>query len=132
MQQRVRKLHRGKRPSSSGQLPVPVALNAGSPTLFANNIHQRKGFVNTPSKKITAEALRTVSIEAFNWRYRLTLNCQLSVVNCKLIFKAPLILLLPFKISSVPIPFRWFSQCPGSYNGCKDQLREDGKCNARK
>ncbi len=23
-------------PSSSGQLPVPVALNAGSPTLFAD------------------------------------------------------------------------------------------------
>ena len=41
-----------KNPSSSGQLPVPVALNAGSPTLFANNIHQRKGFVNTHLKNI--------------------------------------------------------------------------------
>ena len=28
-----------KYPSSSGQLPVPVALNAGSPTLFAHMIH---------------------------------------------------------------------------------------------
>ena len=35
------------RPSSSGQLPVPVALNARSPTLFANNIHQICRFVNT-------------------------------------------------------------------------------------
>lgn len=36
MGQRVRKSHRGiKVPSSSGQLPVPVALDARSPTLFS-------------------------------------------------------------------------------------------------
>ena len=34
MQQRVRWPHRGKDPSSTGQLPVPAALNARSPTLF--------------------------------------------------------------------------------------------------
>ena len=36
MGQRVRKSHRGiKVPSSSGQLPVPVALDARLPTLFS-------------------------------------------------------------------------------------------------
>ncbi len=34
-------------PSSSGQLPVPVALNARSPTLFAVIIHDSKGNVNS-------------------------------------------------------------------------------------
>ena len=42
MQQRVRKPHRGCIPSSSGQLPVPVALNAGPSTLFAC-YHTTKG-----------------------------------------------------------------------------------------
>ena len=47
MQQRVRKRYRGKIPSSSGQLPVPVALNAELPTLFGCIIHDFTGFVNT-------------------------------------------------------------------------------------
>ncbi len=34
-------------PSSSGQLPVPVALNAGSPTLFSFTIHDTSTNVNT-------------------------------------------------------------------------------------
>ena len=34
-------------PSSSGQLPVPVALNAPYPTLFAVIIHDCVGKVNT-------------------------------------------------------------------------------------
>ena len=34
-------------PSSSGQLPVPVALNAPSPTLFAVIIHDCVEKVNT-------------------------------------------------------------------------------------
>ena len=34
-------------PSSSGQLPVPVALNAPYPTLFAVIIHDSAGKVNT-------------------------------------------------------------------------------------
>ena len=42
MQQRVRKRYRGKIPSSSGQLPVPVALHARSPTLFSRIIHDWK------------------------------------------------------------------------------------------
>ena len=46
MQQRVRKRYRGKIPSSSGQLPVPVALNAELPTLFGLIIHDFTGFVN--------------------------------------------------------------------------------------
>ena len=33
-------------PSSVGQLPVPTALNAGSPTLFRNTIHDSPGNVN--------------------------------------------------------------------------------------
>ena len=33
-------------PSSSGQLPVPVALNAGSPTLFPHTIHHNVPNVN--------------------------------------------------------------------------------------
>ena len=40
MAQRVRKPHRGKFPSSSGQLPVPMALNARLSTLFVHTIHQ--------------------------------------------------------------------------------------------
>ena len=47
MQQRVRKRYRGKIPSSSGQLPVPVALNAELPTLFGDIIHDFAPFVNT-------------------------------------------------------------------------------------
>ena len=47
MQQRVRKRYRGKIPSSSGQLPVPVALNAELPTLFGVIIHDFSPFVNT-------------------------------------------------------------------------------------
>ena len=47
MQQRVRKRYRGKIPSSSGQLPVPVALNAELPTLFGCIIHDFSPFVNT-------------------------------------------------------------------------------------
>ena len=47
MQQRVRRPHRGTFPSSSGQLPVPVALNAGSPTLFRDMILQKERNVNT-------------------------------------------------------------------------------------
>ena len=39
-------------PSSSGQLPVPVALNARSPTLFAVIIHESRPFVNTFLGKI--------------------------------------------------------------------------------
>ena len=47
MQQRVRCQHRGNFiPSSSGQLPVPVALNALSPTLFRNTIHHGAKNVN--------------------------------------------------------------------------------------
>ena len=46
MQQRVRKRYRGKIPSSSGQLPVPVALNAELPTLFGLIIHDFARFVN--------------------------------------------------------------------------------------
>ena len=34
------------RPSSSGQLPVPVALNAMNPTLFFHTIHQKGKNVN--------------------------------------------------------------------------------------
>ena len=34
------------RPSSSGQLPVPVALNAMLPTLFIHTIHQMGENVN--------------------------------------------------------------------------------------
>ncbi len=34
-------------PSSSGQLPVPVALNARSPTLFTDTIHQKRTNVNS-------------------------------------------------------------------------------------
>ena len=33
-------------PSSVGQLPVPAALNAGSPTLFENTIQDIHGKVN--------------------------------------------------------------------------------------
>ncbi|MBE6986533.1 MAG: hypothetical protein E7433_03805 [Ruminococcaceae bacterium] len=36
-----------KNPSSSGQLPVPVALNAPSPTLFFVIIHDWEEIVNT-------------------------------------------------------------------------------------
>ncbi len=36
-----------EKPSSSGQLPVPVALNALSPTLFRVIIHQKEKNVNT-------------------------------------------------------------------------------------
>ncbi len=35
-----------KNPSSSGQLPVPMALNARSPTLFPFTIHDLAEFVN--------------------------------------------------------------------------------------
>ena len=38
-------------PSSSGQLPVPVALNAASSTLFAPIIHDGNKNVNTFLKK---------------------------------------------------------------------------------
>ena len=34
-------------PSSSGQLPVPVALHARSPTLFSSIIHDWKKIVKT-------------------------------------------------------------------------------------
>ena len=44
--QRVRRRHRGKFPSSSGQLPVPVALNALSPTLFESIIQHLGQKVN--------------------------------------------------------------------------------------
>ena len=47
MQQRVRRQHRGNDPSSSGQLPVPVALNALPPTLFPSIIHEPAKKVNT-------------------------------------------------------------------------------------
>ena len=52
MQQRVRKSYRGKIPSSSRQLPVPVALNAGSPTLSKPTIHERSGNVHRNFRKI--------------------------------------------------------------------------------
>ena len=38
-------------PSSSGQLPVPVALNAGSPTLFMDTIQEKYGKVNRKMEK---------------------------------------------------------------------------------
>ena len=47
MQQRVRRPHRGTFPSSSGQLPVPVALNARSPTLFGYMILESGRKVNS-------------------------------------------------------------------------------------
>ena len=40
-----------KVPSSSGQLPVPVALNAAFSTLFPDIIHDAAGKVNTFLKK---------------------------------------------------------------------------------
>ena len=52
MAQRVRKPHRGKIPSSSGQLPVPVALNARISTLFDHTIHQMPGNVKSNWKKM--------------------------------------------------------------------------------
>ena len=42
-----------KSPSSSGQLPVPVALNAGSPTLFAGIIHEKAENVNSFFQKMS-------------------------------------------------------------------------------
>ena len=45
-----------KFPSSSGQLPVPVALNAELPTLFGLIIHDFTGFVNTYLKKLPQPA----------------------------------------------------------------------------
>ena len=52
MAQRVRKPHRGKIPSSSGQLPVPRALNARLSTLFAHTIHQMSKKVKGKWKKM--------------------------------------------------------------------------------
>ena len=43
-----------KNPSSFGQLPVPMALNALSPTLFAVIIHDVSAKVKTFSKIILA------------------------------------------------------------------------------
>ncbi len=40
-------------PSSSGQLPVPVALNAGSPTLFPLTIHEMEGKVKGVAEKFS-------------------------------------------------------------------------------
>ena len=51
MQQRVRWPHRGSDPSSSGQLPVPVALNARSPTLFPHTIQYMSEKVKTLRRK---------------------------------------------------------------------------------
>ena len=49
-----------KNPSSSGQLPVPVALHARSPTLFLPIIHENTNFVNTLlNKKLSAPASRS-------------------------------------------------------------------------
>ena len=42
MQQRVRRPHRGKILRPPGKLPVPVALNAGSPTLFHTILHNNR------------------------------------------------------------------------------------------
>ena len=39
-------------PSSSGQLPVPVALNAGLPTLLGLMIHENRQDVNRKWKKM--------------------------------------------------------------------------------
>ena len=55
MAQRVRKPHRGKIPSSSGQLPVPMALNARLSTLFAHTIHHVIGNVKGKWKKMEKE-----------------------------------------------------------------------------
>ena len=52
MVQRVRKPHRGKIPSSSGQLPVPMALNARLSTLFAHTIHHVTGKVKGKWEKM--------------------------------------------------------------------------------
>ena len=52
MAQRVRKPHRGKNPSSSGQLPVPMALNARLSTLFVHTIPQMTGKVKGLWKKM--------------------------------------------------------------------------------
>ena len=53
------------RPSSSGQLPVPVALNAPSPTRFGNMIHHQEEKVNTfyrKEKEIVVYARRNVGL----------------------------------------------------------------------
>jgi hypothetical protein len=63
MQQRVRKRYRGKIPSSSGQLPVPVALNAELPTLFGCIIHDFSSFVNTYLQNLP----RTVGPWQISW-----------------------------------------------------------------
>ena len=52
MAQRVRKPHRGKIPSSFGQLPVPMALDARLSTLFAHTIHQMSKKVKGNWKKL--------------------------------------------------------------------------------
>ena len=41
-------------PSSSGQLPVPVALNAMKPTLFTHTIQHMMGIVNSFFLYLTA------------------------------------------------------------------------------
>ena len=56
MQQRVRQPHRGMIPSSSGQLPVPVALNAGFPTLFAPIIHD----VGRNVKRVVSVSIKNI------------------------------------------------------------------------
>ena len=42
-----------KNPSSSGQLPVPVALNASLPTLFKGYYTRRKGKSKDPNGNIS-------------------------------------------------------------------------------
>ena len=68
MQQRVRKRYRGKIPSSSGQLPVPVALNAELPTLFGLIIHDFTGFVNIffPEFQLNSKLGFSVLLDVFD------------------------------------------------------------------
>ena len=61
-----------KNPSSSGQLPVPVALNASLPTLFRSYYTRRKRKSKDPIGKyqqIFIERGRAVFIEPGVFRY---------------------------------------------------------------
>ena len=58
-------------PSSSGQLPVPVALHARSPTLFPAIIHENTNFVNTYFSKKAPKNRSLLFIHAVSafWQY---------------------------------------------------------------
>ena len=123
MAQRVRKPHRGKIPSSSGQLPVPMALNARLSTLFAHTIHQMSKKVKGKWKKLEKKLELVIMLRRRNqtfpsWgRYNGALQIESAENSVAWFF---------LRLGMI----RAISQTSMDRMECK-HLREEWQCNAR-